>query len=62
VERIGEIKFHTKYWFENLKGRICLEEQEVNRKIIYQWILKRGGLTNWTGFNWLRTGIIGRIL
>jgi len=62
VERMGEIKFHTKFWFENLNGRIRLEELEVNRKIIFQWLLKRGGLTNWTGFNWFRTGISGRIL
>lgn len=54
VERMGEIKFHIKFWFENLKGRIRLEELEVNRRIIFQCILKTGGLTNWTGFNWLR--------
>jgi hypothetical protein len=59
---MAEIKFHTKFWFENLKGRIRLEELEVKRKITFQWILKSGGLTIWTGFNWLRTGISGRIL
>jgi hypothetical protein len=62
VERMGDIKFNKKIWFENLKGRIRLDELEVNRKIIFQGILKRGGLTNWTGFNWVRTGISGRIL
>jgi hypothetical protein len=58
VERMGEIIFHKKFWFENLR----LEETEVNRKIIFQRILRRGGLTNWTGFNWVRTGISGMIL
>ena len=51
MERMAEIKFHTKFWFENLKGRIRLEELEVKRKITFQWILKKGGMTIGTGFN-----------
>jgi hypothetical protein len=56
---MGEVKLHTTFWFENLKKRTCLEEIQVNRKIILQWVMKRGGLTTWTGFNWLRIGISG---
>jgi len=43
--------FIQKFWFENLKWRIRLEELEVNRKIIFQWILKRRRLTNRTVLN-----------
>jgi hypothetical protein len=30
---------HTRFWLKNLKGRDCLEDLGVDRKIILEWIL-----------------------
>jgi hypothetical protein len=58
---MGKIKMHTRFWLINLKGRIRFE-RGVNRTIIFKWILKRQGVTIWSGFIWLRIGISGGIL
>jgi hypothetical protein len=30
---------HTKFWSENLKGRDHVEDVDIDRRIILQWIL-----------------------
>jgi hypothetical protein len=44
---------------ENVKGNDYLRDLGPNRKIILKFFLKEQGVRVWTGFNWLRTGIIG---
>jgi hypothetical protein len=35
----GKDEIHTIFWLENLKGRDHLEDLDVERKIILEWIL-----------------------
>jgi hypothetical protein len=35
------LKMHIKFWSENLKGRINLEDLKVDRRIILRRILKK---------------------
>jgi hypothetical protein len=44
---------HTAFWFENLKGRDCLECLGVDGKIILKWSLEIYNMAMWPVFNCL---------
>jgi hypothetical protein len=44
---------HTKFWLENV---------DVDRGILLEWILEKYGGVVWTGFIWLRIGTIGFLI
>jgi hypothetical protein len=52
----------TGFWWESPKGKVHLEDQGVGRRMGSKWTLRRwvGGV--WSGFTWLRIGIIGGLL
>jgi hypothetical protein len=37
VVRMGEMRMHTKFWSENLKGRDYSEDLGVDGKMILEW-------------------------
>jgi hypothetical protein len=49
---------HTKFWLENLKGRDYLVEQGIDGRVILKWIIEKQDGKVWTGFIWLRTGLV----
>jgi hypothetical protein len=41
---MAEMKMHTKFYSDNMKGRDHLEDLDIGRTIILEWILgKEGG-------------------
>jgi hypothetical protein len=39
---------HTKFWSENLKGRDDMEDLDMDRRIITEWIVgKRWEMVDW---------------
>jgi len=53
---------YTKCWSENVKGRECLEDLDVDGRIILEWILEIQGGKVWTGCFWFRIGTIGGLM
>jgi hypothetical protein len=51
---------HTKFWTENLKERDHLKDEDVNGKIILEWIVGKYGGKVWTVYNWTRIGPLAR--
>jgi hypothetical protein len=49
----GEQEMHTKFCFENLKGRAHLEEIDVARRKILKWFLEKKVEELWAGFSCL---------
>jgi hypothetical protein len=49
-------------WPEGLKERDPLENLSVDGKRILKLALRKQSVRVWTGFTWLRIGIIGRLL
>jgi hypothetical protein len=49
-------EMHTKLQSRNLNQRHLLEELDVAWRIIIKWILKKYGMSVWTGCIWLRMG------
>jgi len=45
---IGDMR-NTIFWFENLKGRDHLEDTDIDRNIILEWISAKLGGRVWTG-------------
>jgi hypothetical protein len=52
----------TGFWWESPKDKDHLEDQDVDGRMGSKWTLGRlvGGV--WSGFTWLRTGIVGGLL
>jgi hypothetical protein len=55
-------KMYTKLSLENLKGRDHLEDLDINRMIILEWISNKHIGRVWIGFIWLRRGTSATIL
>jgi hypothetical protein len=62
VARMGRIGTNTGYWWESLRERHHLEDQDVGGWIILGWISNRWNGVMWTGLIWLRTGTGGEVL
>jgi hypothetical protein len=45
---------HTKFWSENLKGTIHLEDIGVDGRIISEWIVQKQDGKVWTAFIYFR--------
>jgi hypothetical protein len=45
---------HTEFFSENLRGRDCVGDFDVDGRITLKYILKEWDLSVWTGFIWLR--------
>jgi hypothetical protein len=54
--RMLEIRMHTQFQLENLKGELGAEWR------ILKWILNKHGVRVWSGFNCLRTATNDRVL
>jgi hypothetical protein len=52
----------TGFWWESVKEKDNLEDQGVDGMMGLKWTLGRlvGGV--WSGFTWLRIGIVGGLL
>jgi hypothetical protein len=59
---MGEMKIHTKFWSENLKGRDHSEDLGVDGRIMMKCMLGKQDEKVWTGFIWLKVGIVGELL
>jgi hypothetical protein len=62
VARMVEVKKHTKFCPENMKGKDHSEDLGVDWKIILEWILEKQGGNLWTGSIWLGTETRGGLL
>jgi len=52
----------TGFWWRYLKEGDLLEELDVYKRIILKWEIVNMMGSIWIGFNWLRIGLIGRLL
>jgi hypothetical protein len=59
---MGEREMHTIFWSENLKVRDYLEDLDVEKRIILEWILRKYGGMVWTSCIWFKIGTISRLL
>ena len=53
---------HTGFWWGNLRERDNLEDLGTDRRIILKLMLTKWDRRRWTGFVWLKTGIIGGLV
>jgi hypothetical protein len=50
-------RYTFEVWLENMKGLDRLEDLDVDKRIILEWMLKTwGGQRVWAGFIWPRIG------
>jgi hypothetical protein len=54
---IGEV--YTEFLWENLRGRVHLEDPGICGKIILSWIFRKWDGDAWAGLIWLRIGTAG---
>jgi len=59
---MGRGEVHTGFWWGNLRERDCLEDPDIDGRIILRWIFRKWDVGAWTGLIWLRTGTGGRPL
>jgi hypothetical protein len=52
---------NIKYYSENAMGRAHFGDMGTNGMVMLQWLSKKWGVQRWTGFNWHKTGFVGRI-
>jgi len=50
---------YTRFWWGNRRERDHLGDPGVDGMIILNWILRKWGVTVWTGSRWLRIGAGG---
>jgi hypothetical protein len=62
VADIGEGRNVYRVWWESPKEKDHLKDQGVDGRLRSKWTLGRMVAGVWSGFTWLRTGIIGRLL
>jgi len=55
----GTEHMHTGYWWGDLRKRKHLKILDVDGRIIFKLLLKKGDGEAWTGWIWLRTGTVG---
>jgi hypothetical protein len=48
---MSEMKMHTHFQYEHLKGKDRLGDTGAKGKIILKWILRNYGARVWTGYN-----------
>jgi len=53
---------HTKFWSENLKGRVNSEVVGIDWRVIIEWIIENWDEKLWTEIIWLRLGTSGGLL
>jgi hypothetical protein len=53
---------HTKFWSGKLKVRVHMEDLNIDKRIILDWILEKEGGEAWTGLVWLRIRTSGGFL
>jgi hypothetical protein len=53
---------HTKFWSKSLKGRVHLEDLNIDGKIVLAWILEKWDRKVWIICIWLRQKTRGRLL
>jgi hypothetical protein len=41
---MGEMKIHTEFWLESLKGKDHLKDLGIDGRIIFKWILGKWGM------------------
>jgi hypothetical protein len=46
----------------NVKGKDHVGDMCLDGRIILKWVLKKGNMSEWTGFSWIRVGINGGVL
>jgi hypothetical protein len=44
------MRMNTKFWLKNMKGRDHLEDLDIDRRIILEWILEKKEWKVWVGF------------
>jgi hypothetical protein len=53
---------HADSLLRNLNETYRFKEVGVNGRIILKWVLRKQDRRAWTGFIWIRIGIIGGLL
>ena len=56
---MGRVEVYTGVWWENLRERDHLGDQDVKGRIILKWIFRKWDVRTWTGLTCLRIGIGG---
>jgi hypothetical protein len=61
--RVGNVggtgEVHAEFWWGDLRERVHLEDQGVNRRVILKCIFKKWDMEAMTGMFWLRLGTGG---
>jgi hypothetical protein len=52
----------TGVWCESPKEKDNLKDQDVDGRMGSKWTIRRLALGVWSGFTWLRIGIVGGLL
>jgi hypothetical protein len=52
----------TGFWWKSPRGKVYLKDQGVDRRMGSKWDLREIGWGVWSGFTWLRIGIVGGFL
>jgi len=55
----GKIGACTGFWWGNVRERVHLEDQSLDRRIIVMSIIKKCDVEAWIGSSWLRIGTGG---
>jgi hypothetical protein len=50
---------YTGFWWGNLRERDCLDDPDIDGRIILRCIFRKWDVRAWTGLIWLRIGTGG---